>query len=259
MTWWRAHHGLPYDFKLGIIARMLQVRQTDVGMVWVACLDHASQAEDRGSVARLNPAVVAFGLGLTEAEVTTIVDAFRVQEMISGDRLTAWDRRQPEKDDPTAAERQRERRERKKMSRHVTLGHAASRSVTLSHASVTPVTEDVTPRHALSQNVTPRLDTDTDKKRLENPVLAFWEDFKRLYPSHRLDEERACQAMLSREDEAPAILAGLRAAVVSPDWTKDNGQYVPRASGFISDGRYEDFRAVAPKPVVYFDPRSITG
>ncbi len=247
MNWWRAHHGLPYDAKLGIVARALNVSRADVGMVWVACLDHASQAEDRGSVAGINPEVIAFGLDMDIGEVSRIIEGFRNREMIDPDgRLAAWDKRQPKYE--------REDRQPKRAKKLGVICHAPnSAKLRQTLPNDLALFDDV--------QITPQisLDTDTDKKRVENPVLAIWETFKRLYPAHRLDEERACQAMLSREDEAPQILAGLRAAVTSPDWTKDNGQYVPRASGFISDGRYKDFRTVAPKPVVYFDPKSITG
>ncbi len=96
MNWWRAHHGLPYDAKLGIVARALGVSRADVGMVWVACLDHASQAEDRGSVDGINPDVIAFGLDMEIGEVTRILEGFRDRAMIEPDgRLAAWDKRQP--------------------------------------------------------------------------------------------------------------------------------------------------------------------
>ena len=93
-------------------------------------------------------------------------------------------------------------------------------------------------------------------------IMERWEEFKRLYPAHRLDEEIACRAILSREEEAADIVAGLKVAVLCEAWQKDNGKFVPKASNFISTGQYKDHLRAAPapkKPVPYFDPRSITG
>jgi hypothetical protein len=89
--------------------------------------------------------------------------------------------------------------------------------------------------------------------------IARWDEFKRLYPAHRFDEQMACQIFISRaEDEA--ILAGLRRAIASDDWRKDDGKFVPWASKFIAEGKYSGFKASAPeKPTAYFDPKSITG
>lgn len=84
--------------------------------------------------------------------------------------------------------------------------------------------------------------------------LAKWETFKATYPAHRLDEEAACRAFLSREDEAEAILSGLQAALASEDWTKESGKFVPTASKFIFDGKYKDALrlkpAAPPQPAV---------
>lgn len=71
-------------------------------------------------------------------------------------------------------------------------------------------------------------------------ITGQWGEFKSLYPAHRLDEEPACRAFLSRDDEAAAILTGLRLAVTSEDWSRDGGKFVPLASKFIFDGRYKD-------------------
>jgi hypothetical protein len=110
--------------------------------------------------------------------------------------------------------------------------------------------------------------------------ISEWETFKKLYPAHRLDEEAACRAFVSREEEAGAILTGLRAAVKSEDWTKEGGRFVPKASKFIGEGLYKNAARVQPeanrapglnpdgsvKPgwspdgkIKYFDPGFITG
>jgi len=79
--------------------------------------------------------------------------------------------------------------------------------------------------------------TNTSEAQKQN--LRRWDEFKALYPTHRLDEEPAARAWVSREEESEAILSGLRAWVKSSDWTKDDGDYVKWASGFISNGIYK--------------------
>lgn len=119
MEWWRAHHGLPYDAKLGLVAQRVNAPRAEVVAVWVALLDCASQAEDRGSIRKFDPDEAAFGLGMESGRVGTIVAGFKEKGLIDGgDRLTNWRKRQPVREDPTATERQR--RKRDAMSRTVT-------------------------------------------------------------------------------------------------------------------------------------------
>jgi hypothetical protein len=98
MTWWKAHHGMVYDAKIGIIAKGLNARRTDVGMVWMACLEFSSSAEERekprGNVDGICPDTIAFGLDLDSSEVNRILDGFRDRKMIVDGVLTAWDKRQ---------------------------------------------------------------------------------------------------------------------------------------------------------------------
>jgi hypothetical protein len=76
--------------------------------------------------------------------------------------------------------------------------------------------------------------------------ISGWGDFRALYPPHRLDEEAACRAFGSRKSESAAILAGLRAAVKSSNWTEANGKYVPKASRFIGEGLYKNAARMIP-------------
>jgi hypothetical protein len=77
------------------------------------------------------------------------------------------------------------------------------------------------------------------REEAQKENLRKWDEFKTLYPAHRLDEEGAARAWVSREDESEAILSGLRVWVKSVDWTKCGGEYVKWASGFISNGIYK--------------------
>lgn len=71
------------------------------------------------------------------------------------------------------------------------------------------------------------------------------DEFARLYPAHRLDNYGAgCFISADNQDE---ILARLRVAVKSEDWTRENGRYVPKASKWILDG--SPAPATQPSPV----------
>jgi hypothetical protein len=133
MNWWRAHHGLPFDSKLAVVAKRVGARRGEVLAVWIACLDYASQREDRGSVDGLDTEEISVSLDFELSMVTAIVDGFRERGMVSRhvtpcdaimtddltqfkaatERITAWDRRQVlrERED-SSADRTRRYRER---------------------------------------------------------------------------------------------------------------------------------------------------
>jgi hypothetical protein len=101
----------------------------------------------------------------------------------------------------------------------------------------------------------------TEQSRTEQTgngsTIPGWDEFRTKYPAHRFDEEPTLRAYLSREDEHGAILAGVRVAVESQEWTKEGGKFVPKSSRFISDGIYKDLgrftRKVNPGPRVLTD------
>lgn len=74
------------------------------------------------------------------------------------------------------------------------------------------------------------------------------DEFRDTYPRHRLDDY-GVQCFLSADNQAE-ILTRLRAAVVSDEWQRDGGRYVPKASKWIMDG--------APAPAVESAPRKFT-
>jgi hypothetical protein len=121
MEWWRCKHGAPYDPKWRAIAMRAgaDVRPGDVWAVFSALCDRASAAEDRGSIAGLDPEDIAAGLGFVPDQVERILAALKAKELIDGTRLANWDKHQT-KTDPTAAARQRAKRERDALAAGVT-------------------------------------------------------------------------------------------------------------------------------------------
>jgi hypothetical protein len=114
MDWWRAYHGMPFDTKLAVVAKRANARRGDVAAIWTACLDHASQCPDRGSVEAIDAEEIAIGFDYEVEMVEAVLSAFRDKGLIREDgRLAGWDRRQVKREDG-AAERSRAWRERKK-------------------------------------------------------------------------------------------------------------------------------------------------
>lgn len=78
--------------------------------VWTALLDHASQAEPRGSVADFEADTVADFFQWPHDVVVRVVRALTEARRIVDGRLAKWDKRQPK--DPTGADRQARKRSR---------------------------------------------------------------------------------------------------------------------------------------------------
>jgi hypothetical protein len=149
--WFRSWHGAPTDPKWLVIARKAQVAPGVVSAVFWALMDYASQHTDRGSVDGFDVETYAAFTGWEESEIIAVLAAMTNKGTITPDnRLAAWDKRQPKKEDPTATERQQRKRERDKLT---------ERDNGVTNAPVTPSNSDVTPRHAMSRDVT------TDKIR----------------------------------------------------------------------------------------------
>lgn len=98
--WFRWWHGTVTDNKFLWVCRRAGQRRGDVGMVWCALLEHASQAEDRGSIAGFDAESMDCALDVEDGSTQKIIDAFMAKGMIDSDgRLTGWDRRQPKRED----------------------------------------------------------------------------------------------------------------------------------------------------------------
>lgn len=111
--WWRSWHGAPTDPKWLAIAQRTQTNAGTVSAVAWALFDHASQQEDRGDISTFDAesygAYSGFGGELIEAIIQALTD----KKLIQNNRLTAWEKRQPRREDGSA-ERAKEWRERKR-------------------------------------------------------------------------------------------------------------------------------------------------
>ena len=138
MDWFRSWHGAPTDNKWLLIARRAGVVPGMVSALVWALLDHASQAEERGSVLNFDVETYCAFSGFEEADIRKVMKALSAKGIVDADGfLAAWDRRQPKREDPSAGERKRRERDRKKDNGSggaVTQRHAMSRNVTHGHA-----------------------------------------------------------------------------------------------------------------------------
>jgi len=126
---------MPSDSKLGLVASRAGVLRGHALAVWLCLLDQASQSEaERGSVAEIDADQVAYMLEFDRSEIDTIIEAFRDKGMIdAAGHLTAWEKRNPVREDASAA-RTREYRKRQKEAGNVT---GSDGVVTQSDAAVT--------------------------------------------------------------------------------------------------------------------------
>lgn len=141
-SWFRSWHGAPTDTKWLMIAQRANAKPvTVIATVW-ALMDHASQNwEDRGSVTGWCHESFAAFAGVTSDEVLNIFEALCSAGIITDNRLKAWEKRQPKRED-NSAERTKRYRERQ-------------RNETQCDA---PVTQGDTHREQ-------RTDTDTERKK----------------------------------------------------------------------------------------------
>lgn len=141
-SWFRSWHGAPTDNKWLVIAAKAKVKPGIVSAVAWALFDHASQAEDRGNVKEFDTETYAVFSGFGENEVQAVIAAMCAKGVIDEDgRLSAWDKRQPKREDDSA-ERVREWRKRKAVT-----------------------SEDVTQCNAEKRTATHANDTDTEQNR----------------------------------------------------------------------------------------------
>lgn len=128
MHWFRWHHGSVTDPKFGLVAKRSGATLPEVLAVWAALLEAASASDDRGHPGAIDFEALDFALGMPDGRAEAIYAAMVDRGLIDpdGGRIAAWGRRQPRREDATAAERQRRSRDK----RATEARHAPSRTVT---------------------------------------------------------------------------------------------------------------------------------
>ncbi|MDE1179471.1 hypothetical protein [Paraburkholderia sp.] len=130
MEWFRWWHGTLTDPKFQWVARKSGQSFTSVIALWVALLERASSVTQgdadvtRGDVAGFDCDDHDVLFGLDDGCCARILDAFVAKGMIANGVITNWEKRQPKREDSSAA-RTRAYRERKAQESSVTTGDAA--------------------------------------------------------------------------------------------------------------------------------------
>lgn len=136
--WFRCYHGAPADPKWKVVAARAShtmsrhVTPANVLAVWLCMMDCASQADPRGELLGWDDEDVGALLDIPADEVTAIRAAMQ-GKTLDGNRLKAWEKRQPkrERDDPSASSRKAAQRLRDSgENTEVAPSHATSRQVT---------------------------------------------------------------------------------------------------------------------------------
>ncbi len=166
VEWWRAWHGMVADPKWLLVAKSASVTSVTpvtpghVCAIWTALCERASQSRPRGNIEGFDAEVLAAAFGWDLDLIDAVVAALREKRLIKGDKLAAWNERQPVKVDRTAKnrkQRQREREQGKPAAPEGTQGvlpesdsHAMSRRDGQQSRHVTPEREKERSSFALS-------------------------------------------------------------------------------------------------------------
>jgi hypothetical protein len=137
IDWFRWHHGSVTDPKFRLVAKKAGARFGDVMTIWAFVLETASSDVERGTIGKLDFETLDDMLGAEEGTAVRILDAMTARGLIEGNRIAAWEKRQPKREDDSAADRKRKQRELESVQVRDTLLSPqcpdVSRDVTQSH------------------------------------------------------------------------------------------------------------------------------
>jgi hypothetical protein len=118
MEWFRWYGGTLTDPKFQWVANKSCQTVAAVIAVWVAVLERAHDCEQRGCCTGLDFESLDVALHLDDGAAHDIYQAFvRKAMIVDGDMVANWERRQPKREDETAAERKKDYRDRIKLQK----------------------------------------------------------------------------------------------------------------------------------------------
>lgn len=115
--WFRSWHGAPTDPKWLAIGRKCDLAPGMVFAIVWTLMDRASQSNDRGSFAGYDADEIAAFMGCDEEDVRNVVQIMAHKGMVENDTFTAWEKRQPKRED-NSSERVKAHRQRVKQQRN---------------------------------------------------------------------------------------------------------------------------------------------
>jgi hypothetical protein len=115
--WFRLYNDFLGHPKFRYVARQCAMSICEVSMIAVALLRTANRSRPRGWVRDFSLIDCGAALDIDPDKVGEVYRKLEELGWIDQDYLATWDERQPDKEDPTAAERQRRRREKLRLER----------------------------------------------------------------------------------------------------------------------------------------------
>ena len=239
MDWFRYHHGTQQDAKLTMIAKKIGVRRCEMTAVWDELMDYASRNVTqchRGHVTGIDLEVVAFTQEIELENVQKIYDALVEKKIIVDGKLSNWEKRQPSKEDNTAADRKRRQREREKAERE-----AREREEKEKRDK-----EDVTPCHDVSRHVT------TDKTRPDQKRSKEKNTKKEKLPSASVKPDRSEGSFLEKDSNGSGQVCWNIENITSPD-KMDGHRESARLLGWDWNFLLQRYHQFAKEPPRYPD------
>jgi len=135
--WLRLYNDFARHPKWRVVSSMTGIPVSQVVAIAAAMLCHANMARPRGSLAEFNVLECGAALDIPSDSAARVYATLEELEWIEQDFITTWFERQPDQEDPTAAERQRRRRQKRKAERVANCPQEASRVTPVTHRDVT--------------------------------------------------------------------------------------------------------------------------
>jgi hypothetical protein len=110
--WLRLYNDFSTHSKWRVVRRLARVHITVVKCVVIDLLIAANKGRPRGSIAEFSVLECADGNETTTDKVERVYAVLQGLGWIDQEHLVTWDERQPDKEDPTAADRQARRRQK---------------------------------------------------------------------------------------------------------------------------------------------------
>ena len=249
VDWFRWWHGSVSDPKFGAICVRAKCSLPEVLAVWVALLECASQAANRGDISDCPHDEIAWTLRIDVDLVKTICEAMEARGLVSQGRIVSWERRQPAREDAveegskTSTERSREHRERKKTD------------ATQCNADATQCNADATHQIREDKEVnqhppTPSAKPVATKTESASPVGAAgggsgFAEFWLSYPK-KVGKAEAERKWKNLKPDAGAVLSAVKRQSASEQWRRDGGQFVPYPATWLHQRRWEDEPVQSP-------------
>ena len=249
MNWFRWYVGTATDPKFLVVSRLAGQNVAAVVAVWAMLLERASDvtksdatvtqcdAVKRGFVTGFDCEAADAVLGLEDGASEAILRALKQKGLLSGEKVTNWEKRQPKRED-SSTERTRAYRERLREKQAVTQCDAVKRGVTLeeNREEYIKLNTPLSPLEGGAVQGKPA------RVKVEYPsdFEAFWTSYPRKQGKDAALRAWKTKKRERRLPELPVLLAAIEAAKYTEQWQRDGGQYIPQPATWLNQGRWLD-------------------